>query len=454
MVSSEKGFPLPASPPLFIHSPTHKYSPISPTVKAQSRPPPGIDEGALLRRIDLRLLPVLCILSALSFLDRVNIANAVIFGLKEELNLSGLEYNTCLTIFFAPYILFEIPSNVFLKKLRPHVWLPICMFMFGFVTTLQGFVKNYGGILTTRFFLGVFESGMFPGSFYLIAMWYKREEAQTRCTFFFSSTSLAGAFGGLLASAIGNLDGKGGYRGWRWIFILEGLLTCILSLLFYFAITDFPEEATFLTDVERAFVRDRLRADVGDPVRETKITPKGILSVFKDYKIFIGGFMYFGLVVPAYGYAYFAPTIIHEFGYTPIQTQLHSVPPWAAAFVFAMTVAAISDRVRHRFLFAVAPIGIALSGFIILLTVHDNVSVQYPALFLSTMGMYSAMPVIICWFNTNWGWREGGKEGRKEVFTPHYTQLSIPVFPFLPTHLIIYIFLFVSLLSFPSFHLS
>jgi len=108
---------------------------------------------------------------------------------------------------FYRYILFEIPSNVILKRLKPHVWLSICMFMFGLVTICQGLVQGYGGLLTTRFFLGVFEAGMFPGSFYLIGMWYKRHEAQKRYTFFFASTTLAGAFGGLLASAIGKMDG-------------------------------------------------------------------------------------------------------------------------------------------------------------------------------------------------------------------------------------------------------
>lgn len=105
------------------------------------------------------------------------------------------------------------------------------MFGFGLVTTLQGLVQNYSGLLTARFFLGVFESGMFPGCFYLIAMWYKREEAQKRYSFFFGSTSLAGAFGGLLASAIGKMDGMRGYRGWRWIFILGMALSlaCVID---------------------------------------------------------------------------------------------------------------------------------------------------------------------------------------------------------------------------------
>lgn len=113
--------------------------------------------------------------------------------------------------------------------------------------------------------------------------------------------------------------------------------------------------------------------------------------------------MYMGLIVPAYGYAYFAPSIITTYKYSAIETQLHSVPPWAAAFGFSMLVAVFSDAFKHRFLFALAPICISLAGFAVLLTVHDNLPLQYSALFLVCMGTYSAMPVIVCWFNMNLG---------------------------------------------------
>ena len=99
---------------------------------------------------------------------RVNIANANVAGMSTEIGLKGTQYNTALVIFFVPYILFEVPSNVLLKKLRPHIWLTGCMFLFGFTTIMQGLVHNYAGLLATRFFLGLFESGMFPGCFYLL----------------------------------------------------------------------------------------------------------------------------------------------------------------------------------------------------------------------------------------------------------------------------------------------
>lgn len=181
---------------------------------------PTTTERHLVGRIDLRIVPFVCVLYLLAFLDRVNIANARAFGLERELGLTGVEFNTALTVFFVPYVLFEIPSNMLLKRFSPRLWLSVCCFGFGLVTLLQGFVQNYSGLLAARFFLGLFECGMVPGCYYLLGMWYKRSEAQKRFSLFFSSTALAGAFGGLLASAIGKMDGMRGYLGWRWIFIL------------------------------------------------------------------------------------------------------------------------------------------------------------------------------------------------------------------------------------------
>ena len=172
------------------------------------------------------------------------------------------------------------------------------MFLFGLVTVCQGLVQNYSGLLATRFFLGLAETGMFPGSFYLIGMWYKRSEAQKRYSFFFSSTTLAGAFGGLLASAIGKMNGMRGYLGWRWIFILEGTLTCVISFAFFFLIPDFPEEAKWLNEDERVYIKARLLKDQGRSARERPIALRDVGRVFKDFKVIVAGFMYFGLIVP------------------------------------------------------------------------------------------------------------------------------------------------------------
>ncbi|KAL9048737.1 MAG: hypothetical protein Q9162_007577, partial [Coniocarpon cinnabarinum] len=278
-------------------------------------------ERALTAKIDWHVVPTLTILYLLAFLDRVNISNAQTFGLLTDLKLKNTEFNTALTIFFVPYVIFEIPANLLLKKFKPHVWLSGCMFVFGLVTLCQGLVQNYSGLLATRFFLGLAETGMFPGCFYLIGMWYRRAQAQKRFTFFFSSATLAGAFGGLLASAIGKMDGMRGYRGWRWIFILEGVLTCVVALVWFFAISNFPEDAKWLTTSERNYIRARLQADVGHAALERRTNFQDIIGFFKDWKVILGWLMYFGLIVPAYGYAYFSTTIIKTYGYGNIQSE-------------------------------------------------------------------------------------------------------------------------------------
>lgn len=186
-------------------------------------------------------------------------------------------------------------------------------------------------------------------------------------------------------------------------FIIEGAVTCLAAFTCFFLLPDFPEQVKWLQEDEKEYVAARLRMDQGRSAVERKITAKDVRNVFKDIKIWIGGFMYFGLIVPAYGYAYFAPSVLATYGYTPIGTQLHSVPPWAAAFGFAMLTAFLSDKTRHRAGFAIFAICVAMAGFAILISVHDNHNLQYGALFMVAMGAYTAMPVIVCWFNMNLG---------------------------------------------------
>lgn len=120
-----------------------------------------LDEKAILRKMDLRLIPMLSLLYLLSFLDRGNIGNAKIEGLQEDLGMRSYEYNWCLTAFFFTYAAFEVPSNLLLKKLRPSKWLPIIMVSWGTVMTLMGIVRNYQGLLAARLFLGVTEAGLY-----------------------------------------------------------------------------------------------------------------------------------------------------------------------------------------------------------------------------------------------------------------------------------------------------
>lgn len=112
---------------------------------------------------------------------------------------AGDQYLNGLTLFFVGYVLFEIPCNIVLRRATPRIWLPTLSIVWGIVATLLGVVQNYSGFLSSRFFLGIAESGLFPGVVFYMSMWYKRNEQHYRIALFFSAASLAGAFGGILA---------------------------------------------------------------------------------------------------------------------------------------------------------------------------------------------------------------------------------------------------------------
>ena len=138
------------------------------------------EEKALVRKLDLRLLPPLTLLYLLSFLDRSNVANARIEGLATDLGISGDLYLTGLTLYFVGYVLFEIPANIVLKRTSPRAWLPTLTLVWGIVTTLQGITQNLGGFYAVRFFLGVAESGLFPGVVFFLSMWSVFSPCSTR----------------------------------------------------------------------------------------------------------------------------------------------------------------------------------------------------------------------------------------------------------------------------------
>lgn len=129
--------------------------------------------------------------------------------------------------------------------------------------TCQGLVKNYEQLIVTRVLLGVFEAGFFPASTYLITTWYCRFEVQTRMAIFYAAACIASAFSGVLAAAIENMDGISGVRGWRWIFILEGIATVVAGALTPWILPDSPGSCSFLNNDQKNFILRRLESDSG-----------------------------------------------------------------------------------------------------------------------------------------------------------------------------------------------
>ncbi|KAF2672682.1 major facilitator superfamily transporter [Microthyrium microscopicum] len=368
-----------------------------------------LDEKKILRKMDLRLIPMLAALYLLSFLDRGNIGNAKIEGLTDDLKLTPNQYNMCLTVFFFTYAAFELPSNILLKRLRPSRWLPFIMVVWGTVMTLMGIVQNYRGLLAARLFLGVAEAGLFPGVAYYLTMWYCRHEIQLRQTLFFSAASIAGAFSGLLAFAISKMNGVGGVAGWRWIFILEGLATVLVAIMALFVLHDFPETATFLTEEERAFVVYRLKyqgqvrgADESAPQVEQaeEFKWKYVRQAFADWQVWCSIVVYWGIVCPLYGIALFLPTIIKSLGYTSSKAQLMTVPIYIVAAILAIVVAYASDKVGKRSPFILGFLFMMIVGFAMCCG-SSNPKVVYAGVFIAACAIYPSFPGLITWLSNN-----------------------------------------------------
>ncbi|TFK77220.1 MFS general substrate transporter [Pluteus cervinus] len=359
-----------------------------------------IDERKLLRRVDLHVIPWLTVLYLLNFLDRGSIGNARLYGFQEDIGINDNQYLIALTVFFFPYSLFEPVSNVVLRRLRPSIWLSSMMFMWGVVMTLHGTIRNYGGLITLRVLLGLFEAGMYPGIVFYISSWYTRSEMGLRVAIFFSSATVAGAFSGLLAAAIANMDGIGGKPGWAWIFILEGLATIVLAIVSFWVIQDFPDTAKFLTDEERVFIVRRLQDDMKFSAGGETFKAHYVWKSLSDWKTWIAMGIYMGFDGPLYAFSLFLPSIINQLGFQATEANLLSVPVYAWGCFLTCIIGFLGDRIGGRYRINLCLLGIGLVAYIILI-ISRSPALSYFSVFLAVSAIYPTIPNSVAWVANN-----------------------------------------------------
>lgn len=254
------------------------------------------------------------------------------------------------------------------------------------------------------------EAGFVPGCAYLMSMFYQRHELQKRLSLFWVAGLVAGAFGGLLAYALVHMHGLGGYSGWRWIFIIEGLVSIVFAVVAKFVIADWPEQAKFLSTQEKALHQERMSRDVGGGARMDRLDSAAWKRILSDWKVYVGSLIYFSITISGYATALFIPSIVNSLGYNGIQSQVHSIPIWIVASVVTFVVALLTDRLKHRYGFIMFGVVFASVGYIILLCqgpLHTgqglSLQVRYMAVFFVTTGCYIVQPVSIVWFANNLG---------------------------------------------------
>lgn len=212
------------------------------------------------------------------------------------------------------------------------------------------------------------------------------------------------------------MKGVGGLNGWRLIFILEGILTVVVSAASYYFIANYPSTAKFITENERSYIQARLKAN-SDSTRDEAFTWHNVTTALKDYKVWLYGLGFHTMSLPLYTLSLFLPTIIKELGFTAAQAQLLTVPPYAVATALTLSAAILSEKVKLRAPFIIGGASLAAIGYIILLS-SEKPGVAYFGTILAAGGIYPATAIVLSWPANN-------VSGQTKRATANAMQISI-----------------------------
>ncbi|KAJ6035876.1 hypothetical protein N7540_000155 [Penicillium herquei] len=360
-------------------------------------------EIALVRKLDMRIMPIMWAMYFLNYLDRNAIANARLNNIEEDLGLKGTEYNTCISILFVGYLLMQIPSNMLMssKRIRPSLYMSICMGGWAIVSACTALTKSYGGLVAVRFFLGIAEAPFYPGALFLLSLFYTRKEIAFRISILYSGNIVATSVAGLIAAAtFATLDKRLGLKGWQWLFIIEGVVTFAVAGLGVFMLPDHPLSTRWLTPEERQLAHDRIQKDtVG--AEDSKGALAGLKQAVCDPRLFLLAFMQ-NMHLSACGFNNFFPTVVGSLGFNSTVTLVLTCPPYIFSGICCIVVGITSGRYNERTWHITISMGMAVVGYIIS-CVTMNTAGRYVACFLFASGAYAVNSVILGWVSATLG---------------------------------------------------
>ncbi|KGO76716.1 Major facilitator superfamily domain, general substrate transporter [Penicillium italicum] len=363
------------------------------------------EQKKIIRRIDLRLVTMTGLAYCISLMDRTNLSMAAVAGLKKELQLDvGERYSIVVLMFFVPYVIFQPPMTVIIRKVGPTYFLGSIILCWAGIMIGMGFVQDWGALVGTRVLLGVLEAGYFPGCVYLLSCWYTRYDVQKRFSVFYLIGCVASALAGILAFGLMQLDGTHGLTGWRWIFILEGVITGFIGILCFFFLVDFPDRAHkswhFLNERECAFIVRRINKDRNDGDMEA-FSLKKFLKPATDLKIWGFAMIFLCLTTVSYAISYFLPIILMSgMGYGIGEAQCLVAPPYGFAGIIMYATAWVGDKYRMRapvliFNALLAIIGLPMMGF------AESNAVRYVGVFFTVAGANANVPACMAYQANN-----------------------------------------------------
>ncbi|MBZ5555879.1 MAG: MFS transporter [Acidobacteriia bacterium] len=332
---------------------------------------PTADAAPVLAKARRRLIPFLFLLYIVAYLDRINVGFAAL-QMNRALGFSASTYGFGAGIFFLSYVLFEIPSNVILARVGARLWIARIMITWGLVSSGMMFVHGVTGFYTLRFLLGLAEAGFFPGIIFYFTRWFPpRERARTIATFM-TATLTAGVIGAPISGALLSIHGLG-LAGWQWLFVLEGLPAIVLGFVVLFVLPDGPDTARWLSDAERAAVRDALsggrvsgHADGGDPSPLSDPSPstREALSSGRVWLVSVSHFLL--IPVALYGIGFWMPQILKSAsGASDFIVGVLTAIPYACGAVAMVIAGRHSDRTGERRWHVAIAAAVCASGLVL-----------------------------------------------------------------------------------------
>ncbi|KAI0405268.1 MFS general substrate transporter [Xylaria palmicola] len=244
------------------------------------------EERRFLFKLDAVLLTLGSLGYFIRFLDQVNILSAFVSGMKEDLKLEGNQLNYITTAWTVGYVLGEIPSNIIITKVRPSIWIPFLEVVWSVLTIFLAKCETLTQLIVLRFFIGLAESGFYPGMQYVIGSWYRKDELGKRSCIFQSSASIGAMFSGYLTAAVYTLEGKNGYHGWQWLFIINTVISLPIAITGFFIYPDTPEitRAWWLTKEDVAMANKRMELE--GRAKRGKYTKAKFRKIFSSWHIY------------------------------------------------------------------------------------------------------------------------------------------------------------------------
>ncbi|KAH9885787.1 MFS general substrate transporter [Cubamyces lactineus] len=245
-------------------------------------------ERQFLFKLDACLLTYAALSYFSKYLDQQNITNAYVSGMQEDLGLHGNQLNYITTAWTCGYVIGQIPSNMLITRIRPSIWIPAMEVIWSVLTMVLASAKNFETLVAVRFLVGLAESTFYPAIQYVIGSWYKGDELGKRACIFHTASALGPMFSGFLQTgAYNGLNGVHGLAGWKWLFIIDGIITIPIALLGFLIMPDLPtttKPSIFYTQ-EQIDIGKRRMAEIGRKP-PAPFTRKKVLGFFTTWHIY------------------------------------------------------------------------------------------------------------------------------------------------------------------------